>query len=177
VDNWQIDRTDVIRELQQWQYTTATMHARVVENHSTSRTRGDMFLFAMAVRQVVRFAELALTVADSDAAPLLTEAIEKFAESSPDATDVRDVIDHLDDYLKGMGRTYKAKAPSEYVRMMASVRKPTNTWIEASDGVFRLHINPSPGEHVVLDIARESAAALALADAAITALSDTPASR
>ena len=177
MDNWPIDRTDVIRELQQWCYTTATMHARVVENYSTSRTRGDMFLFAMAVRQVLRFADLALTIADSDAAVPLKEAIDKFAETSPDAKGVRDVIDHFDDYLKGAGLAYRAGDPSEYVGMVASVNKPTNMWIQASDGVFRLHINPSPGEHVVLDIARETASALALADAAIAALSDGPASR
>src|SRR5437870_230926 len=58
-------------------------------------------LFAFALRQLYRTAELAARVTKD---PSVTEAIAAFDAAIPNAINLRDVLDHSDDYLLGIGK-------------------------------------------------------------------------
>jgi len=142
------------------------MQKRIVDGDSGVGTRrGDMYLFAMAVRQVLRFAELALRVAPEDSRGLIGQAISAFEATAPDLKNIRDVLDHFDEYIMGTGRTYEAKTPEYWSEnSLASVFVTTQMWAVATDGVYELHLSLAPEKYLVLDVLREAGAARTLAD-------------
>ena len=56
---WDLTPDEALNELVQWQHTTTVMQIRIMEPGAGPVTRqGDAYLFAMAARQALRFAEL-----------------------------------------------------------------------------------------------------------------------
>lgn len=145
------------------------MRTRIFAESSGPETRrGDVLLFAMAVRQVRRFADLIRDAGPTSHREAMAEAIATFDSTSPHAKGIRDIFDHFDAYLKGTGHAYRAKSPNEYYyEGHVSTRTPINMWVEPIEGEYRLHIQPTPETHLVLDVNREARASTALA-AAIT---------
>ncbi len=65
----------------------------------------DMWLLAHAIRGTLKFGEFCLEL--SEESPNLKAAIENFRNVVPDAVALRDVLEHFDDYLLGIGRNKK----------------------------------------------------------------------
>jgi hypothetical protein len=67
--------------------------------------QGDAILFAFAVRQVLRAAELVRDLCPPGVArDAIDDALRGFHAGLPDVKDVRDVMDHFDDYATGKGK-------------------------------------------------------------------------
>lgn len=72
----------------------------------TLTRRIDGYLFTQALRQTIRAAQLIaqdLTDKSSPNAEAAREAIERFEARVPDAKNARDVLNHFDDYARGIG--------------------------------------------------------------------------
>jgi hypothetical protein len=60
----------------------------------------DAIFFVVALRDLLRLAE---AVADDDSTGAVRHAIDAFQQTIPDAKNVRDVIEHFDEYSRGVG--------------------------------------------------------------------------
>jgi len=87
----------------------------------------DSYLCVMAISQTFR-AALEMRRITGDA--LLSDACEQFQSDNPDATDLRDILTHFDDYERGSGRLQKA-----------GTMQGLNIFTESGDGRFWLRIN------------------------------------
>jgi hypothetical protein len=66
--------------------------------------QGDAYLFAIALRDVLRAAEFVKRCADKADRPAIRAAIASFKKRLPHATDLRDILEHLDEYSAGNGK-------------------------------------------------------------------------
>jgi len=130
-----------------------------------------MYLFATALRQVLRFAELARSTAPRSARPAIKQALTVFKATSPGAVEVRDIIDHYDDYLRGAGNT-RARRRETYQGGWVVPNRPSFMWTEDRDASYRLYVSPVPGPVIWLDVIRDSAAAQTLTAAIVAATRD-----
>lgn len=162
---WDLTPRDAFDQLAQWVHATTVMQWRIMDPAAGIQTRqSDTFLFALAARQARRFAGLVQEVVPEAVKPTIVDAICEFDDRAPDITAIRDVLDHMDDYLKGVGRTYPAGPPRSPDREYLQILKPTLMWTEKGDDTFRLIIMPAPGHKLVLDVRREGEAVRKLAD-------------
>lgn len=168
---------EALLHLQQWGHTTTMMLLRIMDPGTGPVTRqGDMYLFAMAARQALRFAELIETLCPADVRSEIAEALDAFRKTSPQIKDIRDVLDHMDEYLTGKGSSMKradlrAGKPSDHSNEWLQVWKPSMIWVEPGDGTQLLRISPRPGKILTLDVGRDEAAVRNLVDAISQALS------
>jgi hypothetical protein len=165
--NWALTPAEVQHELAIWQQSVLVMRMRIFDITEGKFTlQGDIRLFAMAVRQVLRCAELARSVLPGPSRTLVDQALADFETVSPDAKQLRDVLDHFDAYLRGRGRAFPAGRPADYDNGYLQVYRPVTMWTEASADGVRLYLSPKPGHPpLVLDVERDADAASALAHA------------
>ena len=169
---WDLTPDEALNELVQWQHTTTVMQIRIMEPGAGAVTRqGDAYLFAMAARQALRFAQLVRKIAPPAARSVIDRALNEFNQTSPDIEGVRNVLDHLDDYLRGIGLGYPAAPPEAYATELMQILRPSLLWYEATEATYRLHISPAPGHRLVLDVTRDAAAVRQLCNAIADALS------
>lgn len=67
----------------------------------------DMWLFSHALRGALKFGEFCFELSDESEGEGLRPVIEEFRAVVPDAVLLRDVLEHFDDYLLGIGRNQK----------------------------------------------------------------------
>jgi hypothetical protein len=172
VTPWDLTPNEALNELVQWQHTTTVMQIRIMEPGAGTVTRqGDAYLFAMAARQALRFAQLVRKIAPSATHSHIDRALKEFNQTSPDIEGVRNVLHHLDDYLRGIGLGYPADPPEAYANELIQILRPSLLWYEATEATYRMHISPAPGHRLVLDVTRDAAAVRQLCDAIADALS------
>jgi hypothetical protein len=153
-----------------------TMRSRILDPQSDHMTRqGDAHLFAMAVRQVIRFTELIRKLAPdrSLVRGAVDSALAKFAKICPQAEDTRNVLDHWDAYMRGIGEKYPAGSPDVHPRpdlVLAMNLRPATMYFQASGDSYALHVMPRIGTVLVLDVARDADAAGALTNAVCDAV-------
>lgn len=183
MDEWQISPDEALLHLQQWGHTTAMMRFRIMDPDVGPVTRqGDMYLFAMAARQALRFAELVETLCPPKARSEVSKALHAFRTASPQIKVIRDVLDHMDEYLTGKDSKMKpadlrAGKPSDHANEWLQVWKPSQIWVEPGEGTQRLRISPRPGKVLTLDVSRDVAALSDLVDGISRALSPTQRAR
>jgi hypothetical protein len=85
----------------------ATANRILANQDVTSVATGDAALLAVAVRNVLRAAELAQKVTTGAEAAKFAAAIAKFRQVLPDAEDLRDILNHFDRYEIGQGQLQK----------------------------------------------------------------------
>jgi hypothetical protein len=68
----------------------------------------DMWLLSHAIRGTLKFGEFCLDLSEEYEARHLRVAIDKFKRHVPDAVQLRNVLEHFDDYLLGIGRNKRA---------------------------------------------------------------------
>lgn len=66
-------------------------------------------LFAEAVRAAVRAGELCALLADRERAGKIQAAADRVHSAIPNAVDVRDALEHFDDYILGLGNQQKSQ--------------------------------------------------------------------
>ena len=171
VGKWEITIGEALGQLMMWERVTATMRTRILDPESDHATRqGDAHLFAMAVRQVIRFAELIRKLAPNRS-PLrgaIDSALAMFHKTCPQAKDIRDVLDHWDAYMQGVGNAYPAGDPDVHQRpdlVLAMQLRPAMMFFRASGDSFGLDVMPRLGTVLRLDVTRDADAVVALADA------------
>ena len=81
----------------------ATANRILANQDVTSVATGDAALLAVAVRNVLRAAELAAKVTTGAEAAKFAAAITNFRQILPDAENLRDVLNHFDRYEIGQG--------------------------------------------------------------------------
>jgi len=97
---------------------------------------------------------------------LVDRAVAEFERASPDAKQLRDVLDHFDAYLRGRGHAYPAGHPTHYDSDYLQVYRPVTMWTDITKERVRLYLSPRPGHPpLVLDVDREASAVCELADA------------
>lgn len=87
---------------------------RILTEHDGSQEIMDAHLLLLALRQVIRGAEMSRNHAKTDQArDMITAALAKFDSAIPGGKDARDVIEHFDEYSQGVGRLQQpgVKAP------------------------------------------------------------------
>lgn len=127
--NW--DRLDnlpaiAMKHLQQWQTAVVQQADRALDSERPDSVREvDAFLLAQALRQVIRAAEmLADTLSDTSQQTGARAAIATFDTDVPAAKAIRDILDHFDDYARGVGNLAHPgvrrahRVPSEAAAMM-----------------------------------------------------------
>jgi hypothetical protein len=87
-------------------------------------------VLVLALRNVLRAAEMALQYADPAERPNLESALSRFREALPDLMTARNMLEHFDDYLTGSGR-----APHLY-----------DVEFERANGRYLIHIGPATVE-------------------------------
>jgi len=129
----------------------------------------DLVLFAVALRNLLRAVEWA----QATYAPTLDKALEQFQAEVPHAVDLRDVLEHFDDYEQGIGQLQN---PKNRQRRADKGRPAPN--FEAYgysfahiEGTVRLEFGGEDAPS--LDVVTASAAAAKLAEVALNALSST----
>jgi hypothetical protein len=174
VAKWDLPWDEALAQMMIWEHATNLMRSRILDPDAGQYSRqADAQLFAMAVRQVLRFAELCRAVAPRAAWSAIDIARRDFDKESPNAEAVRNVLDHWDAYMRGVGDEFPAKAPAAYKSDLLSVLRPTLLWYGYDGTTYQLQIVPRPGEPpLVLDVARDGAAVLALSIAIQDALAD-----
>jgi hypothetical protein len=87
-----------------WAEAADAIANRILANQEvTSVATGDAALLIIAVRNVLRAAELAQKVSTGAEEARIAAAIAKFRQELPDAEDMRDILDHFDRYEIGQG--------------------------------------------------------------------------
>ena len=141
-----------------WMFGVGIQGKRALEPESHEHPQVDAYLFAIALRQLLRDVEWAIKHADEHGdearAKEMLRALAAFDEAVPSAVDVRDVLVHFDEYERGTGRLQKRRekvgkrAPQLNIFTESD---ETTYWLHLLDNGHRLDVN------VALDAAHELA--------------------
>lgn len=129
----------------------------------------DAYMFVQALRQVLRASDLMKRALDGDSRSELVEAaIAEFNNAVPRAKDARDVLDHFDDYARGVGSLSHPgirDAKKREARSSAQTASEYTIYYErGSDDHYVLHVGD-----IAIDVALAREAASRLAEAALGA--------
>ena len=94
--------------------------------------QADCFLFTVAVRNVRRAGDLLRRVAPGSSWSRIDVALNTFDSRVPHAKDLRDVLDHFDEYAVGKGNL---QTPDGFL---------LNAWYERSADTYRYNVGISP---------------------------------
>jgi hypothetical protein len=113
----------------------------------------DGYLFVLALRQVLRAAHMVLNGLEAEQKPEQAEtaraAIETFDATVPHAKNARDVLDHFDDYARGVGNLSHPGVRRDRRTASEEAARSFNVSYQAGgDGHYILHL----GE-LLIDIA------------------------
>lgn len=162
---WQVTPDEALAELLRWGHTAQTMAVRVCDPAAGPLTRdGDVRLFALAVRQVLRFAVLTRDLLEEPHRTSAANAIDAFDAKVPAAQLIRDVTDHWGEYLQGIGLHYRGGRAGDYwpETDWLTLTRPTSSWGEWGNGTYLLFISPRPGTVIQLDVRTTAVAVAAL---------------
>ena len=120
--------------------------------------QADAYLFVLALRNVRRAAALTAKLAGGSRRVVIRRALVAFDEALPTAKDLRDVLDHFDDYALGRGKLQDSKRPW-----------PLIEWYEESTDTYRLNIGVG-GKLLAVEVGAASQASDALLDSVAEAL-------
>jgi hypothetical protein len=150
-DEWQlIDHSVNVGLTTAWQWSVA-VHAQAerVANGSGARRVPDAYLLVLAVRNVRRAAEMVKnTVRTTGASVQMSAALERFDNALPGITKIRDVLEHFDDYARGVGNDQQPgvkkgqRVPDEQLAMSYTINFES---VSPDPRQFRIRI----GTHVV----------------------------
>lgn len=105
------ERRRVSALLSFWLDAAELQRDRIVENAGDgNRDRADAAFFAIAIRNVVRAADLARDYEPAS----VPQALGAFDSAVPGAVKVRDVLEHFDDYERGKGRLQESGDLGDY---------------------------------------------------------------
>jgi hypothetical protein len=122
--------------------------------------QADSYLFAMALRNLLRAVELVRNTVAPERRVTIEIAQEAFRLEFPKAIAQRDVLEHFDDYLQGMGKLQKGKPPF-----------PAATWTESTGPKsYKLCVGVAGHATFELDVEAAQRAALKLFNAATEAV-------
>jgi hypothetical protein len=124
--------------------TNATMVERI----------GDGAALTLAVRNVLRAAEMAHDLADGDKAEKMAAAIDDFKRALPDVVKARNVLEHFDEYTVGQGWMQQKQSKA------GQAVEPYRMWCSADQGSYVFELGPLRVDALT---AREAAAQLAAA--------------
>ncbi len=98
-----------------WMFATGAQAKRVQEMRDDDEPEADAWLFALAVRQVLRCVEWAIKHADASRdgsrSTALRGALRVFDSAVPNAIAVRDILSHFDEYDEGNGKLQRDGRP------------------------------------------------------------------
>jgi hypothetical protein len=120
--------------------------------------QADAYLFVLALRNVRRAAALTGRLAGGQPQVAIRRALVEFDHALPTAKDLRDVLDHFDDYALGRGKLQDRKRPW-----------PVIEWYEESPDTYRLNIGVG-GKLLAVEVAAASHASQELLDSIAQAL-------
>jgi hypothetical protein len=119
-----------------------------------ARVKVHGFMLGLALRNLLRSVDWAIAGADAakdgDRSKALRAALETFNGEVPDVVRFRDVVNYLDDYLRGSGRHKDVRVVNPYLE-------------RSSLDVVRLHV----ADGLELDVGRAAQAAAVLATAVV----------
>lgn len=167
-DGWQITPGEALAELLRWNHSAQLMAIRACDPTTGALTReGDVRLFVMAVREVLRFAVFTRDLLDEPDRATATEAVTAFDAKIPAASLIRDVSDHWEEYLQGIGLRYRAGRPGDYwpETEWLTITRPAGSWGVWKDGTYVLFISPKPGSVIEFDVRAAAAACAELSSA------------
>jgi hypothetical protein len=145
-----------------WYLAVAVQAERVLSgSEGDVRRRADALLLVLALRQVVRAAELARATGSERGSAILTDALERFDSLLPGARSARDALEHFDDYLRGVGDAQQPRVPRR-------ARKPDEDLARA----WRARFVATEGSYAVVvgDVTIDVAAARQAADHLLMAI-------
>lgn len=134
--------------------TLVELQAQRVRQQPFGDAQGEMLLFAMSLRELLRCADLA-----TDLGVPTADLFREFDQVAREAKDVRDVLSHFDDYELGMGRLQK---PGEATFGLMYGRHPTT----GADGTLYVM-----GVDIELPVDAAATAGLRFAEALLDRLS------
>jgi hypothetical protein len=141
-----------IGHLVRWSSVVALVgqRLRLVEDEHPILNQADAFMFAWALRNTVRAAELCHRGAEGEPHDAIGRALALFHKEVPDCVHIRDVIEHFDAYELGDGKLQRAKKPG-----LQQLPSEVIIWAAKDpDGVFRLHVSAA----LALDVRNAQAA-------------------
>jgi len=116
----------------------------------------DCYLFAIALRNFLRAIELIIAETSDDFSKSLREAQADFDQAVPGAVDLRNVLEHFDEYARGVGRLQKAQQPF-----------PSAIWLENDGATYQVWVGIPGRAPLRLDIRASVQAAGQLMSAAV----------
>jgi hypothetical protein len=156
----QHQRLEIASWTYQWLDAVDKQAERVAEAPDNGGGQVEILLFVTALRNVVRGAEALLGYEH--------EAVKSFYQSVPNAKAVRDMLEHFDAYVRGIGSLQKNRLTEDLPVSQWRVYYSSN---EPVGGERRIHV-----DGLELDVRAAATAAWPLAQAALRAASITPVS-
>ena len=109
-------RARIRGHLATWMFAVEAQGKRVLEPEPQELQEANAYLFIVALRQLLRCIDWAITNADTHGdgsrSKALRAAFANFDAAVPNAKDVRDIIEHFDDYERGRGDLQKKGEPA-----------------------------------------------------------------
>jgi hypothetical protein len=109
--------SDAVVHLVVWNYALSVQAERVTsaqEGAFGRKTREiDLRFFVVALRGLLRSAELIMHGAETRAKDEIDDAIKRFHDAVPGSKDLRDRLEHFDEYERGTGRQQRRAQISE----------------------------------------------------------------
>lgn len=147
-----LERATIAGKIGFWALAADIQRDRVLDRSAGAFTNQlDATLLALAIRNVVRAAEWARGVVPARA----EAALSAFDVRVPNATDVRDLLEHFDEYERGKGKLQKSGAVRNY-----------NIFYSRNEDEYLLHL----ADGIELDVQSSVHAVHELADAIQEAL-------
>lgn len=108
-----IERTIAVEEIRLWRLAVETQHRRILTDFhalddllAANVATADLRLYAVALRNLLRAVKFAIVAFPEHSSPL-RQAEHRFSGNVPDASVIRDILEHFDDYAKGSGKLIK----------------------------------------------------------------------
>jgi hypothetical protein len=107
-----------LRSLEDWLFAAEIEQERL---NAEEHWKVDATFFLYALRNLLRSGELAARAAPPQAASDIQRQLEKLKASVPTLVDLRDVLEHFDDYLEMKGKLQHPETPMRKRRPDASI--------------------------------------------------------
>jgi hypothetical protein len=145
-------------QLRLWQHAVQLQSLRVQGcagmGYAGKTTReADVFLFAVALSNCMRAATQVCASPDATVRARAEQAVAEFDEVVQQAAEVREVVEHLDDYLAGRGQLQQQAASSDPLQLVH----------EADTARHTVDFLVAPKIVLTVDVERVTAAAVVLA--------------
>lgn len=151
-----MDALEAGLEVRRWQHAVQMQHLRVVGEgivgYTGKLTREvDAVLYVVALRNLLRATDLMTRTLDEPLAQRAAAARSEFDQALPAVIDMRDVLEHFDEYMTGSGKL-QHPAGTSLTERRRSATAPVQIWHEVRSHEHLVGMKVAEGKVFTLDL-------------------------